>query len=190
MTWLYVYLLPGMIKRFVWRRVATEWPRLWSKHMNGDGRALLPSYPHSLYPDKGKPLTRSDCARQLWGLSPLRSFHSSLALSSLFSFSVSLSLLHNLTSVFGGVLHKSLTALPPGNWGSLIEKEIRNENSHSFSGLCFVKERKCTRGKKTKCTREWVKEIGHVLKTKWKRSRLTSLPASELSLMIFLCFFS
>lgn len=29
--WMCVYLLPGTIKRDVWRRVATEWPCLWPK---------------------------------------------------------------------------------------------------------------------------------------------------------------
>lgn len=79
----------------------------------------------------------------------------------------------HLPTVFGGGLHKSWTAFPPGKRGSLIEKEIRNENSHSYSGLCSVKARKCTRGKKTKCTGESLREIGHVLKTIWKKGSLT-----------------
>lgn len=92
---------------------------------------------------------------------------------SLLSFhSVSLYSHCHLASVFGRGLHKSWTA---GKRGLLIEKEIRNENSHSFSGLCSVKVWKCTRGKKTKCTEEsGKKKIGHVLKTKQKRRSLTS----------------
>lgn len=91
--------------------------------------------------------------------------------------SLTLSSLCHLASVFGGGLHKSWTAFPPGKWRILIEKEIRNEISRSFSGLCSVKARKCSRGKKTKCTGESVKEIGHVLKTKWKRGSMTSRPS-------------
>lgn len=158
-----VYLLPGTIKRAVWRCVATEWPCLWTKRLNGDGSTLLPSHPHSPYPDKGKPLTGSDGAKLVRIALPallsslpvcLPSFHS-----------LTLSFLCHLASVFGGGLHKSWTAFPPGKQRILIEKEIRNENSRSFSGLCSVKAQKCTRGKKTKCTGESVKEIGHVLKT-------------------------
>lgn len=78
--WLCVYLLPGTIKSAVWRRVMTEWPCLWSKRVNGDGSTLLPSHPHSPYPDKGKPLTGSDGARHLWVLPLLCSFYSSLSL--------------------------------------------------------------------------------------------------------------
>lgn len=95
-------------------------------------------------------------------------------LSSLLSLRLTLSSLCHLASVFGGGLHKSWTAFPPGKRGTLIEKEIRNENSHSFSDLCSVKARKCTRGKKTKCTGSRRKEMGHVLKTKWNRASLTS----------------
>lgn len=72
--WLCVYLLLGMIGRAVWRRVATEWSCLWSKRVNGDRSTLLPSHPHSPYPDKGKPLSGSDGARLLWGSPPLHSF--------------------------------------------------------------------------------------------------------------------
>lgn len=71
----YVYLLPGPIMRAVLRRVATEWPCLWSMRVNEDGSTLLPSHPHSPYPDKGKPLSGSDSARHLWGLPLLHSFH-------------------------------------------------------------------------------------------------------------------
>lgn len=170
--WLCVYLLSGMIKSAVWRRVATEWPCLWSKRVNGDGSTPLPSHPHSPYPDKGKPLTGSDGARHLWGLPLLCSFHSSLSPFPLFT--LWLFLPCPLASMFGGELHKSWTAFPPGRRKILIEKEIRNENSHSYSGLCYVKARKCTRGKKRKCTGESEKEIGHVLKTKWKKGSLTS----------------
>lgn len=170
--WLCVYLLSCLIKSAVWRRVATEWPCLWSERVNGGGSTLLPSHPHSPYPDKGKPLTGSDGARHLWGLPLLCSFHSSLSPFPLFT--LWLCLPCPLASVFGGELHKSWTAFPPGRRKILIEKEIRNENSHSYSGLCYVKARKCTRGKKRKCTGESEKEIGHVLKTKWKKWSLTS----------------
>lgn len=134
-----------------------------TKCLNGDGSTQLPSHPHSPYPDKGKPLTGSDGAKLVRIALPgllsslpvcLPSFHS-----------LTLSFLGHLASVFGGGLHKSWTAFPPGKQRILIEKEIRNENSHSFSGLCPVKARKCTGRKKTKCTGESVKEIGHVLKT-------------------------
>lgn len=134
-----------------------------TKCLNGDGSTQLPSHPHSPYPDKGKPLTGSDGAKLVRIALPgllsslpvcLPSFHS-----------LTLSFPCHLASVFGGGLHKSWTAFPPGKQRILIEKEIRNENSHSFSGLCPVKARKYTRGKKTKCTGESVKEIGHVLKT-------------------------
>lgn len=134
---------------------------------------LLPSHPHSPYPDKGKATHWVRQCQTLVRIAPpvllsflpvsLPSFHF-----------LSLSSFCHLASVFGAGLHKSWTAFPPGKRGILIEKEIRNENSHSFSGLCSVKARKCTRGKKTKCTGESVKEIGHVLKTKWKRGSLTS----------------
>lgn len=41
--WLCVYLSTGTIRRAVWRRVATDWPCLWSKRVNGDG-SLSPTH--------------------------------------------------------------------------------------------------------------------------------------------------
>lgn len=117
------------------------------KRLNGDGSTPLPSHPHSPYPDKGKPLTGSDGAKLVRIALPAP-LSSPPCRSSLFS--VRLFLCHS-ASVFGGGLHKSRTASPSGRHRILIEKEIRNENSHSFSGLCSVKVRKCTTGKKTKC---------------------------------------
>lgn len=117
------------------------------KRLNGDGSTPLPSHPHSPYPDKGKPLTGSDGAKLVRIALPAP-LSSPPCRSSLFS--LRLFLCHS-ASVFGGGLHKSRTASPSGRHRILIEKEIRNENSHSFSGLCSVKARKCTRGKKTKC---------------------------------------
>lgn len=151
----------------------TQWLCLWTEFVNGDPPTLSISC-------QRKTTHWWDGVRLSWGLSLLCSFHSSMSLP--FFHFLSLCNLFNLGSAFGGVLHKSWTS-PPGKWGSLIEKEIRNENSHSFSSLCYVKARKCTSGNKTKCTRESVKEIGRVLTTKWKGSSLTSLPASQLPLM-------
>lgn len=180
--WLCVYLLPGTIKRAVWMHVATHWLCLWTKCLNGGGRILLPSY--FLYPDKGKPLSGSDGAKHVRIALPallsslpvcLPSFHS-----------LTLSSFCHLASVFRG-LHKSWTAFPSGEQRILIQKEIRNENSHSFSGLCSVKAWKCTRGEKTKCTVESLKEIGHVLKMKERKSDIS--PVSSLPIMILdYCF--
>lgn len=56
---LYVYLLPAMIKRLVWRRVATVAGPV-NKRVNGDEST------HTLYTrTKGKTLTRSDSAGHL-----------------------------------------------------------------------------------------------------------------------------
>lgn len=72
-------LRPFIIERAVWKRVASEWSCLWTKHLTGDGSTLLPSHPHSLYPDKGKPLSKSDGAKHFWGSPFLFSFHPSLS---------------------------------------------------------------------------------------------------------------
>lgn len=45
---------------------------------NGVGSTLLPSHPLSLYPDKGKPFSRSDGAKHLWGSPFLYSIHPSI----------------------------------------------------------------------------------------------------------------
>ena len=47
-----------------------------------------------------------------------------------------------------------------------------------------MKARKCTKGKKTKCTGESVKEMGHVLKSEMKGREFDILPVSALPIMI------
>lgn len=113
---------------------------------NGVGSTLLPSHPLSLYPDKGKPFSRSDGAKHLWGSPFLYSIHPSFPPG---LFSLLLPLLLSF-GVFWRGLHKNWSAFLPGKQMTITGKAIRSENYFSFTELCSVKAWICSRKKKKK----------------------------------------